>query len=521
MNEFASPEDTTLAYNKAMEIRQKILSGEDFGTVARTYSDDPSAKDNGGDLGWFTVFRMVYPFETGAYKTPKGEVSMPVRTRFGYHIIKVTDVRPARGEIRVAHIMVMVPESMTQEEKQEAKSKIYSYYDSLQSGMDFTELAKKYSEDRGSAASGGNLPWFGTGRMVPPFEDASFAIENIGDFSPPIQTSFGWHIIKLLDKKTYEDFDSVKADLQSSVTKSDRNTYSKAAMLERIKTKNQFTENQSALADFYRAVDSTIFDGTWDPGKASGLNDMLFSIGDREISQEDFTNYLDAHQGGRKMNLKVFVNRKYDLFVEDQVMQYEEDQLPDKYPEYRHLVQEYHDGILLFDLTDQMVWSKAVKDSAGLEAFYEQHKEDYQWKERMDATLYTCRDAEVAAFAMGLLTGSKRRMPDPDEILSAAIKEFSDSSSISYENRKLEPGDHPLTEQMDWSKDKISKTREENGKTVFLVNNKILKPSVKELADCRGLVTADYQNYLEKEWIQKLREKYRIWVNRELLSKIK
>jgi len=266
-NAEAPPEDTLRAFNKAIEIRDRILAGEDFGTVAKATSDDPSAKTNAGVLGWFTVFRMVYPFENGAYQTEKGKLSWPVRTRFGYHLIKVNDIRPARGNVRVSHIMIMTPEGMNDEQRTDAKKRIHMLYDSIQSGMDLAEIARNYSEDRGSAARDGELPWFGTGRMVAPFEDASFALANIGDISEPIQTSFGWHIIKLLEQKNFDDFETVQADLRANVTKSDRNAYSKKALVERIKRNNNFTENRENLYPFYTVVDTSIFYRNWDESK--------------------------------------------------------------------------------------------------------------------------------------------------------------------------------------------------------------------------------------------------------------
>ncbi len=519
--EYASPEDTTLAYTKAMEIRDRILAGEDFGTVAKASSDDPSAKNNAGDLGWLTTFRMVYPFETGCYNTPKGEISFPVRTRFGYHLLNVIDERPARGEVQTAHIMIMVPESMADEQRTEAKDKIFLIYDSLQSGQDFAEMARRHSEDRGSAGRGGELPWFGTGRMVAEFEDVSFALENVGDYSEPVETSFGWHIIKLLGKKTFNDFETVKADLLSNVTKSDRNIFSKKAMIERIKKKNNFSEPPNMISPFYSVVDTSIFIRKWDASRASHLNNTMFSIGDREISQEAFTEYLAANQGGRRINTEVYVNNQYGKFVGEQVLQYEEDQLPDKYPEFKHLVQEYHDGILLFDLTDELVWSKAVSDTLGLEAFYGEHKNDYNWEKRLDVTQYTCRDKDVAEFTKGLLNNPKNKKLGPEEIQSVVFREFNDSSCLVFEQRKLEMGDHPLADNMNWSKDRVSESRTENGKEVFLVKNKVLKPTAKKLDECRGLVTADYQNHLEIEWIKILRAKYPVNINEELLSKIK
>jgi len=518
-NAEAPPEDTLRAFNKAIEIRDRILAGEDFGTVAKATSDDPSAKTNAGVLGWFTVFRMVYPFENGAYQTEKGKLSWPVRTRFGYHLIKVNDIRPARGNVRVSHIMIMTPEGMNDELRTDAKKRIHMLYDSIQSGMDFAEIARKYSEDGGSAARGGELPWFGTGRMVAPFEDASFALANIEDISEPIQTSFGWHIIKLLEQKKFDDFETVQADLRANVTKSDRNAYSKKALVERIKRNNNFTENRESLYPFYTIVDTSIFYRNWDVSKAAGLNEVLFTIGDRSVTQQDFASYLAEKQAATKKNIQVLVDNHYEKFIEVEVLQYEEDQLPGKYPEFKHLIQEYHDGILLFDLTDQMVWSKAVEDSIGMEAYYADNRSNYMWEKRLDATLFTSRDAEVAAFARDLLSKKKRKRPSPEAVQSLAFAEFSDSSCLSFEINKYEMGDHPLVEKMDWN-DPMSDNMDEEGKVIFLVKNKVLKPEPKMLDECRGIVTADYQNHLETDWIEELRVKYTVQVNREMLSEI-
>lgn len=518
--ENASPEDTTLAWDRAMGIRDRILAGDDFGMVARATSDDPSAKNNAGDLGWFTVFRMIYPFETAAYRTPKGQISMPVRTRFGYHIIQVVDVRPAKGDIQVAHIMVLVPESMTETEKEKAREKIMALYDSIQAGMEFAEVVSRYSEDRGSAARGGELPWFGaTGRMVPEFETAAFQLENKGDISEPVRTSFGWHLIKLLDRKMVDNYETIEADLQNNVTKSDRNIYARKAMIERIKKNNEFTAFPGNLQPFYDRIDSSIFERAWNVEKAAGLINNLFIIGDKPYTQADFAEYLNLNQGGNKINIEVFVNIAFEKFIEESVLGFAEDQLPEKFPEFKHLVQEYHDGILLFDLTDKLVWSKAVSDSIGLLAYYEAHRDDYMWEERMDATLYTCRDRQVAGFARGLITGARKKVPGPELILSSTIEEFQDSTCIGLEHRKLEKEDHSLVRNMDWNED-ISGLAEINEKTVFLVKNKLLKPEPRALDESRGLVTADYQNYLEKQWIQALREKYSIKVNQELLNQI-
>jgi peptidyl-prolyl cis-trans isomerase SurA len=521
LDEFAAPEDTLKAFEKIMQIRNRIEAGEDFGTVAKATSDDPSVKTNSGDLGWMNVFKMIYPLETAAYNTPPGRVTMPVRTRFGYHLIKVHEKRPALGEVKVAHIMVVTPETMSDEDRVKAKERIDMYYDSLQMGADFAVLASKYSDDKGSAMNGGELQWFGTGRMVPEFENTSFALKSIGDLSIPVQTSFGWHIIKLLDKRGVDNFERMKPDLENMVAKSDRNIYSKKAMIQKLKKQYSFKEFPGNLDVFYTLVDSTVFSKEWTVPSHNYGNRTLFTLGGKDYTQKDFASYLENNQGGRSMNIKVYVNNRYNEFADKSVSDYEEDQLPVIYPEFRHLVQEYHDGILLFDLTDQMVWSKAIKDSSGLEEFYESHKNNYMWKDdRLDATIYTCRDKNIAKKSRALIAKKSKKQITPAQVVESMVKESGDSSCVQYKTGIFEKGDDALVDKMDWKTD-ISDDMEDNGKIVFIVKNKILKPEPMKLDEARGIVTADYQTYLEKLWIQELREKYKVEVNQELFSKIK
>jgi peptidyl-prolyl cis-trans isomerase SurA len=521
VDEFASPEDTLKAYQKIMQIRKRIESGEDFSTVAKATSDDASAKTNGGDIGWFTVFRMIYPFETAAYNTPPGKISMPVRTKFGYHIIKVLEKRPAQGEVKVAHIMVITPQSMSDADRIKAKEKIDRLYDTLKLGVDFAELAKKYSEDRGSANNGGELPWFGTGRMVPEFEAATFAITKIGEYTAPVQTAFGWHIIKLLDKKDVDDFERMKPELESMVAKSDRVASSRKAMIQKIKAQYNFKESSSNLGIFYTLVDTSIFSKGWTVPDNKNLDRILFTIGNTNYTCKDFALFLRDTQGGRPMDIRVYVNNKYNEFVEKSVLEYEENQLPLKYPEFKYLVQEYHDGILLFDLTDKMVWSKAVKDSAGLQEYYEKNKKNYMWKsDRLDATIYTCINETVANKAKSLLSKKSKKSLTPAQLVQSVIQTFDDSTCINYRTGIFEKGDDKWVDSMDW-KLNISPNMNDNGKVVIVVKNRIVKPEPKRLDEARGLVTADYQAYLEKLWIQELRNKYKVEVNKELLAKIR
>src|SRR5688572_14040154 len=404
----ALPKDTLATYNRALKIRDLILKGADFEKMARDSSNDPSAKDNGGDLGYFTGMQMVYPFETAAYNTKPGQISMPVRTKFGFHIIKVTDVRDAQGEIKVAHIMIKSPANAPDSVTKQASAKIDEIYQKLKTGEKFEDLAMKFSDDKGSAKNGGQLPPFGTGRMVPEFEKAAFALQNDGDFSAPVKTSYGYHIIKRLEKKPVPTFDEKKNELKTQVARDSRAEISKNSMIARIKKEYNFKEMPKNKEAYISALDTSILGGDWEPEKVKGMNKPLFTLGTMTYTQEDFTIYINSHQSKKQNTTPKQVGYTlYNQFVDESCLNYEESQLEIKYPEFKALMQEYRDGILLFDLTDKKVWSKAVKDTAGLQDFYETNKTKYMWDKRLDAIIYTSANADIAAKTRKLLKKQK------------------------------------------------------------------------------------------------------------------
>lgn len=347
---------------------------------------------------------MVYPFETAAYNTKPGQVSMPVRTKFGYHIIKVVDIRDAQGEIKVAHIMIKSPANAADSVAQQAKAKVDEIYAKLKGGDKFEDLATKFSDDKGSAKSGGALPPFGTGRMVPEFEKAAFALKNDGDYSEPVKTSYGWHIIKRLEKKAVPSMEEKKNELKTQVARDSRAEVSKNSMISRIKKDYGFKETPKNKDLFINALDTTLQNGEWSPEKVKGFNKPLFTLGTQTYTQEDFAKYINNHQS-KKQNTtpKQIGNSLYNQFVDESCLNYEESQLENKYPEFKALMQEYRDGILLFDLTDKKVWSKAVKDSSGLIAFHEANKNNYMWDRRCDAIIYTCANEDIASKTRKLL----------------------------------------------------------------------------------------------------------------------
>lgn len=514
----ALPKDTLTVYNRIIDLRKRALKG-DFEALAKQYSEDPSAADNGGNLGWFSAMRMVYPFETAAFTTPVGEISMPVRTRFGYHILKVNGRRPALGEVRAAHIMVKTGKETSDEDIAKAKEKALEVKGLLDSGKNtFEELAAKYSEDKGSAAKGGELPQFGTGRMVAAFERAAFALQNVGDVSEPVQTEYGWHIIKLLERIPVPSFDNVKDELTAKVSKDSRSQLTRTVVIDRVKKEAGFREFPAAVDELAKYLDSRLLEGKWNADTARYLGKPVLVIGTQTLTQYDLARFVGRQQTRRKPeDLRVLLNGYYSQFVEESVLSYEEAQLEKKYPEYKALLSEYRDGILLFDLTDQKVWSKAVKDTAGLQAFHEKNKGKFMWEKRLDAELYHVqKDSILQPLLKELKKGFKAGI-DREEV----VKRYNANSKLNLraEAGKYQAEDEEILRSVPWEKGVHGPFKKGDNNVIVVVKD-VLAPAPKTLKEARGLVTAEYQQHLEQEWIKELRSKYSFSANESLLSRI-
>ncbi|QCR23387.1 peptidylprolyl isomerase [Pontibacter sp. SGAir0037] len=393
----ADPQDTLAAYNRVLELRNRVLAGEDFAKLARENSQDPSAAENGGNLGYFTAMQMVYRFEDAAYKTAPGDVSMPVRTRFGYHLIKVNDVRSANGEVKVAHIMVRATPGMPKADSLAAKQRVDAIYKRVQRKENWEKLTAEFSEDANSSGNGGELPWFGTGRMIPSFENAAFALQKEGDVAKPVLTPYGWHIIRLIEKRGLPSFEDMEQSLRAKVAKDSRSELNKTAFLKRIKAENNFTENEAAKTAALGKVTDELLQGKWNYDAADkALKQNLFSIQGKNYTVGDFFAYAKAEQRPRTTGTAPHAfSLLYDNYVNKALLDYEKANLEQKYPDYRMLVKEYHDGILLFQLMDEKVWSKAVEDTTGLKTYFEQNKEKYKWGERAQATIISAANKDL------------------------------------------------------------------------------------------------------------------------------
>jgi peptidyl-prolyl cis-trans isomerase SurA len=523
----ALPKDTLEAWQKISKIRERLMKGEAFEKVASEVSEDPSARDreanqqhpflpgNRGDLGYFTVFDYVYSFESGAYNTEPGKVSPIVRTEYGYHLIKVTSKREALGRVTAAHIFMAIPKNAIHADSLRVAQRIDSVYLKLKNGAKWEDMVKQNSDDKGSAPKGGVLPKFGVNRMVPEFIDAIYTLAKEGDFSTPVQTPYGWHLIRLIERKKPGTFEEEKTDLKQKVQKDGRSELAKQTVLAMIRKESNFVEMPDAVKDFYTVVTDSIFAGKWDVALAQNLTKPMFQINSQRYSQKDFTGYLAKNQHKmEKQKITAFVDKTYKEFLNDNLIKYENTRLEEKYPDFKNLMTEYRDGILLFDLTDQKVWSRATKDTTGLKDFYESHKNNYMWEERLEATIYTIRDQKLAQKVRNFLLSG---LTD-----DALLKEINvdTTKNLKIDSGKYSRKENKYIDAVTWVPG-LSNDITANPGVVIVNVKKVIPPEGKTLNEARGLITNDYQNFLEKIWVEYLRNKYTVLVNKDILSHIK
>jgi peptidyl-prolyl cis-trans isomerase SurA len=511
----AAPKDTLAAWNQAMDVRKQLLNGGDFETLARKYSKDPSVQNNAGDLGYFTVFQMIYPFETAAYNLKnKGDISMPVRTQFGYHLIKLLDRRPYRGEITVRHMLVSVSTNDPKDKQELAQRKIDSLYSQLQHGKNFADLAKEYSDHSQSKNVGGELPPFNSFAQFPEeFKDAAFALQKDGDYSKPFKTGFGWHIVQRISLKPLQPEKELEEYIKSRIARDSRSEKSQEAAIAKFKKQFNFSEDASAYSHFAKLVDTSLLKGNWTLTKPKKATKTLFTLDGKAYTQKDFADYLKENEiSDRYTDLNYALKSYYTDWVNKAVLAHQDQSLEKNYADFRNVAQEYREGILLFAITDQKVWTKAMTDTLGLQAFFENHRDNYMWKQRADAVVLDLRDKAAVADVKKQLAAGK----SADDIAAAYQKK--DPLSINLKKGTFEKGELPVLDKVNWAKGTYD-IASDNRYYVIQVN-KVLPPARKDLKDIRGMVIADYQDYLEKEWISKLKSKYEVKVNQDVLNKL-
>ena len=516
--EGAKPQDTLSAWNKAADVRERIINGESFEQVARSTSDDPSVKTNGGDLGYFSVFQMITPFEDAAYYLKKGEISQPVRTPYGYHIIKVANKRPSRGKILAAHIMKVAPPGTPVKEAKAAEDTINSIYSQLTKGASFSELAGKYSDHRESALRGGKLDWFGTGELIPDLSEAAFSLKDTGNYSKPVRTPYAWHIIKLLDRKAPGTFEETRSFLESKINQSYLNSLSKKSFIEKLKKEYNYRINQTAYQWFVANTDTLIINGLakYDRGKMPSGN--LYSFANQRFTTRDFASYIER-RGSMIVTSdpEYFIRQSIEARISDQIIKYEDSVLEKKYPDFGYLMTEFHDGILLFEISGRKVWNRVQEDSLGLRSYYEKHKQEFLTKKAMDARIYTLSSSGGEK----KLASSYRkfsRKPDCDSLMLRKFNKENDSLLVIKEGRYY-LGDDTDMDRISW----VTGSQRVSLKNhpALVVVTRIYEPEPRPFEEVQGEMMTGYQEYLENEWIVQLKEKFNVKIDTLVFNEIK
>lgn len=495
----ASPEDTVQAYNTAVSIKNQLLAGEDFTAKAGLYSDDPSAKSNGGNLGFFTSLQMVGPFEDAVYAGKPGDIVGPIRTSFGYHIIKVGETRPARGEVEVSHIMLRAGA------RDEAKDKnlIFDIHDQLRGGAKWEDLVKQYSEDPGSKDIGGKVRPFGVSSRIPAeFEAMAFSLKNPGDISDPFQTSFGWHIVRLERKIPLPSFEESAASLKSRIARDPRIQTSRQAVMNKLKKEFGFTENEATKTKVFSLADTALTKGKWKiPGSFASGKEVLFTLENKKITAHDFLSHVQQHQRANSMTPEKYMELLYTGYSESILNEAFENKLVASNPEFEMLLTEYYEGILLFDIMEKEVWKKASEDSVGQHKFFEAHPELYKAGERVNATIYYADSKDnLQVLSKSLLAKD-----------STSVQSILKNQKVYSETGTFQREDRPALRDIDW---RPGHYMSQNGNTFHLiVVNKMIPAGALSFEDARASVISEYQNELEKNWLAALRKKYPVKVD--------
>jgi peptidyl-prolyl cis-trans isomerase SurA len=511
--------DTLIAYRKIDSIYHVIESKKaDFETMAKQYSEDKGSKDNGGDVGYFSALQTVYPFENMAYGAQVGKVSRPFRTQFGYHIIKVLDRRPDRGQVKVAQILIATPKSKGEEGVAAARRRADSVEMMLKQGHPFYELVKQYSDDQYSVNDSGIMKPFGAGKMVMSFENAAFALKRPGDVSEPVKTEYGFHIIKLIERYPLAPYDTLFPQLKHKVENDSRAQTARDHFFNKIKEKNgfkEYPENVKEISDKLIAIPDTGAEAKM--VKAERYNYMtkpVFTLAGKNYLQNDFVKYLETLTHGRINGPKNAVVRDaYSLYVNNVVNDFEEHKLVQENPEFRSLMEEYRDGIMLFELMDRNVWSKASHDTVGLRAFYDQHKNKYMWEPGFEGSVYKFKNKQSLDTGLVLLKAGKYT----DEQIAKELNTSANPDRVSIQRGRYEFSRYKDATLAELQHNKMKVIENANGPyTVIVAKEVYATPGQKTLEEARGYVVAEYQDYLEKQWNEKMRRNYPLKVNEKV-----
>lgn len=520
LNSKAPDGEVKRARAKIQTALEELKKGTAFDIVAKRISEDKNSSSKGGDIGFVTSMLPdgFYEFENAVYNTPVGEYSKVIRSNYGFHITKVTEKRPARGEMEVAHILIRKKYKGVAVEN--ASARIDSIYKELQKGNSFEDLCKKHSQDTKTINKGGYLGNFGINQYEIAFEDAAFNLKNDNDISEPVETKVGYHIIKRVGKKDISDYKTAQKRLKSTVSKAGRFKIAKEALIDQIKEQGDFTENNKAYEMFANGLKEDFFSYKWAVPILSEETLLSFNNG-QKASIRDFANYCKKESRTRLRYNKTSkpseaADALYKSFVNIEAMKYEEANLEKKYPEFKALMREYSEGILLFEATEREVWNKASSDTIGLKNYYSENQGKYQYNERAKVFEYTIKSTDAKKIKKIYKAAKKN---SPKELMMEFNKE---GQFLSHKELVMDRSNDQFAELKKWKVKERTKPKvniKKNESTFYKIVE-IMEPRPKQLEEARGYVISDYQDALEKQWVADLKTKFKIDIDQTVFNSL-
>ncbi len=519
----ANPKKGDKGNAKARETLDQLFiqlqQGKNFADLAKQHSQDEASAKNGGALGFYSapLPSGFYNFENAMYSTEVGKSSKPFETKMGWHIIQVEEKRPALGERELSHILIR--SKVKGEEVPNAKERADSIYQVIKAGADFSDIAKQHSDDANTSAKGGYLGFVKINQFDKAFEKAAFALAEDGDVSSPVESKFGYHIVQRKSSIDQSDIETNKKRVKSKLSKDDRLSIAKKSLIEKIKKDAGIKENKAVLNEFITKLGQDFYSYKWkvppmqDKELVSFNNNMSFT-------NNDFANYCKKNTRSRlKFSKDKVIGAAalelYDSYLDEIAIKYEESNLEKKYPDFKALMREYEEGILLFEATKMEVWDKATEDTIGLKQYYENNTSNYNWEERAEVETYQIQNRDAKTMKKIIKSLAKW---DSEKLMNKY--NVGDEKVIEVSSKTIEKSSK-AAKGLTWKKGATSAPDESNRSfTTIQKISKLYPPKAKSFDEARGYIIADYQDYLEREWVKSLKSKYSLEVNQEVFDSL-
>lgn len=516
LNVPADAEDS-LVYNRAMELRAQILKGASFDSLARAVSEDPSAKENGGNLGFFCAFTMVEPFERAAFATPVDSVSMPVRTTFGYHIIQVNDRRPARGKMQVSNLVRYVSPDATPERVKEVYDSVVLIRKMLEDGKSFMELVQKYSSDTLMAQMGGFMLPVSAGRYPAEITEPIFSLKEDGDVTQPIRTRRGWHLFSRLRYYPVGSYEQSRTTIRDNLRRSGIDMEGHDALVKSMLERQTYEIYKDSLNTYLMYYFNHMSDTTGaetykieQQASAQLLHKRFARVGKEFLNLQVLDEYI------KQRNIKL-QNSDLDKIVlsclEQSALVQCENEVRKANPTLDYLLNEFYDGLLLFDISERKLWQVSPEQEKEYKKIYKRDKKKLLFTRCLTAEEYSTKgDVDKLEALRARLCSNLKSKVSKKELARDTIsfRKANYEAGISY----FADYGKPITMQklVQWEEN-CSHVIKQDSRSFFLrvVGD---KPNVRKSYDeSRGELQRIYQEEAEANWLQELRAKYRVEVD--------